>query len=83
MSDNAGKLSSLRKFRGTARAMITCLEAQFSKLEDKPEIMHSNSAMIQAHMERLNSLESDFKKHFTIIELMDEDQETLEPQQAY
>ena len=39
--------------------------------------------MIQGHTERLNSLGSDFKKHhFTIIELVDKDQETLEQEQA-
>ena len=54
MSDNAGKLSSARKFRGIARAMITRLEAQIPKLEDKPKISHSDSVMIQGHTERLN-----------------------------
>ena len=39
--------------------------------------------MIQAHMQRLNSLNSDFNKHhFTIIELVDEYPETLEQEQA-
>ena len=83
MSDNAGKLSSARKFRGIARAMITHLEVQISNLEEKPEIMHSDSVIIEAHTERLISMDSDFKKHhFTIIELVDEDQETLEWEQA-
>ena len=56
-----------------------CLFWTADKLEDKPEITHSDSVMIQAHTERLNSLDSDFMKHhFTIIELVDEDQDTLE-----
>ena len=40
--------------------------------------------MIQAHTERLNSLDSDFKEHHShIIELADEeDQQTLEWEQA-
>ena len=63
MLDNAGNLSSVRKFRGIACAMIAPLEAQISKLQDKPEIAHSDSVMIQAYMERLNSLDSDFQEH--------------------
>ena len=37
MSDNAGKLFQARKFRGTVHGMITHLEAQMSKQEDKPK----------------------------------------------
>ena len=64
--------------------MITRLEVQISKLEDKPEITHTDSVRIQAHMERFISLDSDFKKHhFYIIELVgEEDKETLEREQA-
>ena len=63
--------------------MITSLEALIFKLEDKPEIMHSDSVTIQGHTEKLSSLDSDFKKHHvTIIELVDEDQETLEREQG-
>ena len=54
MSGNAGKLPLARMFRGIARAMITHLEVQISKLESKPEIAHSNSMIIQPYMERLN-----------------------------
>ena len=82
MFDNARKLSLARKFRGIAHALITLLEVQISKLRYKPEITHSDSVMIHAHMERLNSLNSDFKHHFTIIELVDEELETLEWKQA-
>ena len=84
MTDNAEKLSPARKFRGITRAIITRLEAQISKLEDKPEITCSNSVIIQAYTERLNSLDSDFKKHhFHIIELVnEEDLETLEREQG-
>ena len=79
MSANAGKLSSARKFREIACGIITGLEPQISKLEDKPQIKHSNSVIIQAHTERFSSLDSDFKKHhFTITELVDKDQATLE-----
>ena len=39
--------------------------------------------IIQAHTESLNSLNGDFKKHhFAIIELVDEDTEILEWEQA-
>ena len=63
--------------------MITHLEGQTSKLEDKPEIMHSNTVMVQGHTEKLHSLDSDSNKHhFTIIELVDEYQETLAQEQA-
>ena len=85
MSDNAGKLSSVRKFKGIVHTMVTRLEAQISKLEEKPEITASGSMMIQAHTERFNSLDSDFKKHHQlhIIELVDEEHlETLEREQA-
>ena len=41
--------------------MITRLEVQISKLEDKPEITSSDSVSIQAHTERFISLNSDFK----------------------
>ena len=61
MSDNAGKLSQTRKFRGTVHGMITHLEAQISKLEDKPEITSSESVRIQAHTQRFISVDSDFK----------------------
>ena len=55
--------------------MITSLERQISKLEDKPEIAHSDSVLIQGHMEKLTFLDSDFKRHhFAIIDLIDEDQ---------
>ena len=84
MSDNAGKLSQERKFRETVQGMITRLQVQISKLEDKPEIMYSNSVKIQAHTERFISLDSNFKKyHFHIIELViEKDEETLGWEQA-
>ena len=83
MSDNARKLSQARKFRGTVYGMITCLKAQISKLEEKPEITSSDSVRIQAHTKRFISLDSDFKTHhFHIIELVDkEDEETLKREQ--
>ena len=62
MSDNTGKLSQAQKFRGTVGRMITRLEAQISKLEDKPEITSSDSVRIQAHAERIISLDTDFKR---------------------
>ena len=84
MLDNAGKLSQARKFRGTVRGMITRLETQISKQEDKPEITSSDSVRIQPHNERIISLDSDFKTHhFRIIGLVDEeDEETLKRKQA-
>ena len=83
MSDNAKKLSQARKFRGTVRGIITHLEVQISKLKAKPEITYSDSVRIQAHMERFISLDSDFKtQHFRIIELVDEDVETLKWERA-
>ena len=84
MSNNSGKLSLARKFRGIARPIITCLETQITKLETKPEIMHSDSVVIQRQTEKLKSLDSEFKKHhYTIIELVDEeDLGTLEREQA-
>ena len=73
MSDNARKLFSVRKFRRIVCAMITRLETQILKLEGKPEITHSDSMMIQDQTEKLNSPDSDFKKHhFAIIELINE-----------
>ena len=84
MSDNARKLSSARKFRGTVCGMITCLEAQISKLEAKPKITYSDSVRIHAHTERSVSLDSDFKtNHFHISGLVDkEHEETLKREQA-
>ena len=84
MSGNTGKLSQARSFRGTVRGMITCLEAPISKLEDKPEITASDYVRIQAHTERIISLDTDFKTHhFHVIELVDEDDEdTLKQEQA-
>ena len=61
MSDNAGKLSQARKFRRTLCGMITRLEVQISKLEDKPEIMSTDSMRIQSHMERFISMDFDLK----------------------
>ena len=61
MSDNAGKLSQARMFRVTVRRMITRLEAQISKLENKHKIMYRDSVRIQAHTERLVSLDSNFE----------------------
>ena len=76
MSDNARKLSQARKFRGTMHGMITHLEVQVSKLEEKPEITSSNSVRIQAHTEKFIFLYSDFKTHhFHVIGLVDEDDE--------
>ena len=57
MLHNAGKLFLARKFRGVAPVMITRLEAQISKLENKPEITHSHSVIVQEHPEKLKSLE--------------------------
>ena len=84
MSDNAGKLSLARKFWRIACVMITCIGVQISKLENKAEITHNDFVIIQGHTEKLKSLASEFKKHhFTIIELVDEeDLETLEQEQA-
>ena len=45
------------------RGMITCLEVQVSKLEEKAEIISGDSVRIQAHMEKFISLDSDFKTH--------------------
>ena len=76
MSDNAGKLSQAWMFKGTVREMITRLELQISKIEDKPEIMSSDSVRIQVHTERIISLDSDFKTHhFHAIGLVDENDE--------
>ena len=84
MSDNAGKLYQAGKLSGTVHGMITRLEAQISKLEDKPENTYGDSVGIQAHMERFIFLDSDFKTHhFHIIEMVDEeDEETLKWEQA-
>lgn len=83
MSNNAEKLSSVGKFRGIVHAIITRLDTQFSKLENLLEIMHSDSVMIEARTEKLNNLDSNLKKHhFTIIDLIDKDQEKLEREQA-
>ena len=84
MSDNAGKLSQASKFRRSVHGMITLLELQISKVENKPEITYSDSVRIQAHTERFISQDSDFKKdHFHIIELVNEEvKETLEWEQA-
>ena len=64
--------------------MITRLDMQISKLEDKPEITASDSVRIQAHTERIISLDTDFKKHhFHVIGLVDEsDGDTLAQEQA-
>ena len=63
--------------------MISRLDVQISKLEDKHQIIHGDSLMIQGRTEKLCSVDSDFNKHhFTIIELVDEDQETVERVQA-
>ena len=58
--------------------MITRLEVQVSKLEEKPEITSSDTVRIQAHMKKFISLDSDFKAHhFHVIGLVDEDDEVL------
>ena len=62
-SDNAAELSQARKFRGRVKGMITRLDMQISKLEDKLEITSSDSVRIQSHTERIISLDTDFKKH--------------------
>ena len=82
--NNAGKLSQARKFRGTVRGVITLLEMQITKLEDKPEITSSGCVRIQAHTERIISLDTDFKKyHFHLIGLVDEfDEDALTQEQA-
>ena len=84
MSDNARKLSSARKSRGTVCGMITCLEAQISKLEAKPEITYSDPLRIQTHTERFIFQDYDFKTHhFHIIKVVDEENvETLKREQA-
>ena len=66
------------------RGMITPLEAQVSKLEEKPEITSSDSVRIQAHTEKFISLDWDFKTHhFHVIGLVDEeDEENLKWNQA-
>ena len=66
------------------REMITRLEVQVFKLEEKPEIMSSDSVRIQAYTEKFFSLDSDFKTHhFHVIELVNEDdEETLKWEQA-
>ena len=81
MSDNTRKLSQARKFRGTVHRMITRLEVQVSKLEEKAEITSSDSVRIQAHTEKFISLDSGFKTHhFHVVRLVDE--ETLKREQA-
>ena len=43
--------------------MITHLEMQITKFEAKPEIMHSDSVIIEVHTEKLKSLGSELKKN--------------------
>ena len=55
--------------------MVTRWEAQIAKQEYEPEITQSASVMIQIHTEKLNSLDSDFKRHhFIMIDLINKDQ---------
>ncbi len=74
-------LASNRKRRGVVRASITRIDTRVGELEEKGEALTSGDARIaQQLLQRLSSLDSDFKSyHFSIIDVIGED--SLEAEQ--
>ena len=74
-------LSIARKRRGVVRASITRLDSRVADLQAKPELTAEDRLSAQQLLQRLNTLDTDFKSHhFAVVDLLDED--ALEGEQA-
>ena len=66
-------------YRGVVRASITRLESRVANLQGKPELTAEDRLSVQQLLQRLNTLETDFKSHhFTVVDLLDD----IESEQA-
>ena len=74
-------LSTARRRRGVVRASITHLEGRVVDLESKRELTADDVRSAQHLLQKLNSLEADFKTyHLSVVDLLDED--ALESEQV-
>ena len=66
-------------YRGVVRASITRLESRVANLQGKPELTAEDRLSVLQLLQRLNTLETDFKSHhFTVVDLLDD----IESEQA-
>ena len=74
-------LSTARKRRGVVRASVTRLDHRVAEMEAKGELTAEDRLSAQHLLQRLNSLDADFKSyHLAIVDLINED--TLDGEQA-
>ena len=79
----AKELSRAKKHMGAASASITRLEENIDKLEVKPELSKTDCLMIPCLMKKLDECGAEFKKQFSIIlDLMDDEEEAMTQEQA-
>ena len=81
--EEAKELFRAKKCRGAVRASITRLKRSIDKLEAKPELCRTDCLMIQHLVNKLEDWSAEFKKqHGVILDLMDDEEETTEREQA-
>jgi len=74
-------LSTARKRRGVVRASITRLDGRVAELESKEELTAADRLAAQHLLQKLNSLEAEFRSyHLAVVDLVEED--ALEGEQA-
>ena len=67
-------LSTAHRRRGVVRASITRLDGRVVDLESKRELTADDVRSAQHLLQKLNTLEADFKTyHLSIVDLLDED----------
>ena len=67
-------ISSARRRRGVAKASITRVEGRVAELEARPEFTADDRLSAQQSLEKLNSIEAEFKSyHLALVDLLDED----------
>ena len=74
-------LSTARKWRGVVRASITRLDSRVAEMEGKDGLTVGDRLSAQHLLQRLNTLDTDFKSHhLAVVDLTGED--ALEGEQA-
>ena len=77
--EKAAKLSYAKKRRGAVRASITRMETTVGKLEAQASLSPRDQSLIPELIKKIETSDAEFKRHHqAILDLLDEDQETLE-----
>ena len=73
-TDHERAITSTRRKRGTAKASLKRLDGRVADLEAKGEFTIDDRLHSQQMLQKLNSVESNFKAHhLTLVDLLDKD----------